>query len=858
MAQKRNHAELFEDDEFRKREQLCYKLYDIMYVWDNKLESVRHWLDCNEGVENLFQPTLRLVQSYGYNPPFHSLLNEIKDVTVDVVERFIKHFPEGGKQICVGDLPLHIAIKRKCSEEIITSLVEAYPDGLKVKDDFGQLPLIMAIQYRCSVDIIRSLVKEYPDGAQVKDQRGVLPLHRAVKGFPLETIRMLVKAYPGSVYDKDDDGWLPLHFTDKHTNVEVLKFLLEAYPEGVKVKNHDKGRLPLHCAIQRGSSVEIIQILVAAYPESVSVQDDSGFLPLHIVVEDTFFYDKGDKFDVLKFLLEQYPKGIEEKDNEGNLALHYAVFEDETSLSTYKVLLEAYPESALMKNNEGNSPLHTAIQCGRSLDVVKVLVEAYPEGVTVKNNDMRLPLHDAVYLDPESEFTRDDVDVEVFEFMLEVHPDGAKNKDKYGNLPLHSAIECDSSLSLILVRNLILVYPESLLIQNNNGDSPLHVAAAAYEGGVEMFKVLIESYSKGVTMQNNNGYLPLHVAVINDKCTEVIKLLLDEYRGSSKVTDENGELPLHTACKCGSSQEIIRILLTAYAKGAKVTNEDGRLPLHLACKHENNIEVIKMLLNEYPGGAKVNDNQGWLPLHIVCAWRTELNLHALNLLVEFYPEGIFQKNIDGDDPSNLLTAPNPRALNRHNGDDDALARRTSHSKISCALHKAVVGMVSPHLVKLLIKASPASCMTKDQNGRIPLHQACLSNILGSLDIVLVLLEASEESFMIPDENGTTPSQLLSKVASKKNSNGMLPLHRHARYSERFTVSALRQLFNAYPKGIVERDNRGMLPFHHACLNTASSVDTLMALLQLSPESIAVVDSQVPSTAVTKKRKKYCR
>ena len=112
MAQKRKHAQLFEDDEFQKREQLCYKLYDIMYVWDNKLERVRHWLDCNEHVEMLFQPTLRFVEWHRYNPPFHSLLNEIKDVTLDVVERFIKHFPEGVKQRCAGQLPLHIAIKR--------------------------------------------------------------------------------------------------------------------------------------------------------------------------------------------------------------------------------------------------------------------------------------------------------------------------------------------------------------------------------------------------------------------------------------------------------------------------------------------------------------------------------------------------------------------------------------------------------------------------------------------------------------------------------------------------------------------------------------------------------------------------
>lgn len=550
----------------------------------------------------------------------------------------------------------------------------------------------------------------------------------------------------------------------------------------------ENGMLPLHSAVRNGCSLKVIKMLVEAYPESLSVEGKFGRLPLHLAVVN--YSGEGD-FEILKFMLEQYPEGIEEEDSEGNLPLHCAIMNSDFSVKTLEFLLKAYQQGAQVKNKEGNLPLHIAIQCGLSLEFVKLLVEAYAEGVTMKNNEKQLPLHEVVYCHPDIVYSK-------------------KRDEGY----------CD----------------------------------------VELLNYMLEVYKAGAKRKDQYGWLPLHTAIYENLSPEIVKILISAYKeGLSVKTDEAvsdpehfGNLPLHSACQCKSSQDIVRILLTEYPEGVTTKNGYRELPLHLACQHENSAEVIKMLLEEYRGGDKVNDDRGWLPLHNACARRTKLNLHVLNLLVEFYPEGIFQKNNDGDDSSNLLIGQDASVIHRIDG--DALARLTSqHVKIACALREAVVGIFSPHLVKLLIKASPESCMTRDQKGRTPLHHACASNALGSLDIVLVLLEASEASFMIPDIHGMTPSKLLSNVASQKNGNGMLPLHRHARYSERFTVSALRQLFNAYPKGIEERDNRGILPFHHACLNAASSVDTLMALLQLYPESITVVESQVPSTAVTKNK-----
>ena len=152
----------------------------------------------------------------------------------------------------------------------------------------------------------------------------------------------------------------------------------------------------------------------------------------------------------------------------------------------------------------------------------------------------------------------------------------------------------------------------------------------------------------------------------------------------------------------------------------------------------------------------------------------------------------------------------------------------------------------------MIKRSPRGWLEViDQNDRNPLHFACASNALVSLDIAAVLNEAHHESFVIPDKQGITPSQFLPEVTPQKNDRGILLLHRHAKYSEGFTVISLHPLFNAYPKSIHEQDNHGMLPFHHACLNQESSVDIMMSLLQFHPESIALVGGVETNNALNR-------
>ena len=137
-------------------------------------------------------------------------------------------------------------------------LLGAYPEKvLQKKDDEGNLPLHLAIQYGLSLEVVKALVEAYPDGVTVKNNYNRVALHELV-------------------FLDEDDSEFPRDYVD----VEVLKFMLEVHPEGSK-NTDNLGNLPLHSSIKFDLSLEIIRILILVYPESLLVQNKYGNLPLH-------------------------------------------------------------------------------------------------------------------------------------------------------------------------------------------------------------------------------------------------------------------------------------------------------------------------------------------------------------------------------------------------------------------------------------------------------------------------------------------------------------------------------------------------------------------------------------------------
>ena len=287
------------------------------------------------------------------------------------------------------------------------------------------------------------------------------------------------------------------------------------------------------------------------------------------------------------------------------------------------------------------------------------------------------------------------------------------------------------------------------------------------------------------------------LSMIFEESFQAIRQWLQYYKRNSKLLktvityrDENGETTLHRILQDRNPPiDIIKTLIKYAPEALQMSDDLYRLPIHKACDSGKLIscEVIQTLVKSYSESVKVIDSSGCLPLHYAILRRASLEI--VNFLIDCYPEGVTnQYRIQKRTPLYYLNERN-------------------------------------YVIMM------------DESGMLLLHHAC-KKIEFSADLIRVLVKAYPESWTIPDYYGKTPKQYLIESASRKDERGMLLLHRQAVHFKGLSVKSLNMLFDAYPEAIRMQDDSGLLPIHHACLNESSSLDVLLSLFQLYPESIA--------------------
>lgn len=349
---------------------------------------------------------------------------------------------------------------------------------------------------------------------------------------------------------------------------------------------------------------------------------------------------------------------------------------------------------------------------------------------------------------------------------------------------------------------------------------PLHLLAAAH-APPDLVAYILQLGQDVIRLKANDGRLPLHFACLKP-CRVVISLLLHAYPEAAHEQDEHGDLPLHLACSYKAAPEIVRMLIEANLRGSEQQNHYGKLPLHFACGNNAHPEIVGMLLDVYKKGATVQDNFGKLPLLWAC--RYGVSIEVLDLLVSAFPESVDMK--DGGSkrrPSEWLKEG---------------AKYNYGNNYKFLLHKAVAGRFSWQLVKLLVQAFPESSLEFDSNGLAPIHYACLQQPADiSINVILTLLAAHPGTYTMPNAVGKSPHHLMKEATLKKDEKGMVLLHHVARCTKDFSVNGLDFLVNLNSDSVLLPDRDQMLPFHHACLNSTTSLDVLMRFLQLYPEGI---------------------
>ena len=217
-------------------------------------------------------------------------------------------------------LPLHKACVLQPPENVITTLLNAYMDGIDDKDQDGWLPIHCACFYGAGEAVINTLLNANPKGAQSKDDEGRLPLHYAcLKGATQGVIDVLLATYMKGVMCKDDEGRLPVHHAcSKGAPESVIDALLKASPKSAQSKD-DQGRLPLHHASRKNASERVIRTLVRVYPRAAQIKDDQEKLPIHYACQHA------GKVSVVEFLLATYPESINTKNAFGSTPLEEAM-----------------------------------------------------------------------------------------------------------------------------------------------------------------------------------------------------------------------------------------------------------------------------------------------------------------------------------------------------------------------------------------------------------------------------------------------------------------------------------------------------------------------------------------------------
>jgi hypothetical protein len=233
------------------------------------------------------------------------------------------------KKTIDGYYPLHLALNYGASPNVIKCILNAYPEAAKkiktprkdyyryFKNSYNKLsyniPLYIALKFNSPLEIISTLVEAYPEALNKNwGNKELLPINYAIMNkVSNETINYLLDKCYDVIYNIDNLwGVSLLDFAiEWNVNINILNKIINMYsnsPETSKYPTIRDKLTPIHNALESSKSDEIVKILIYSYLPWVKkrVYD---LLPLHIALKEQY------SFDIINTLVEVYPESINEK-----------------------------------------------------------------------------------------------------------------------------------------------------------------------------------------------------------------------------------------------------------------------------------------------------------------------------------------------------------------------------------------------------------------------------------------------------------------------------------------------------------------------------------------------------------------
>ena len=407
-------------------------------------------------------------------------------------------------------------------------------------------------------------------------------------------------------------------------------------------------------------------------------------------------------------------------------------------------------------------------------------------------------------------------------------PDEARRRFLYGQTLLHKCIESYGD-KIDLIEVLIEGHPDALMVIDDNGYLPLHIALKCSKGRtwnltLELVKLLINHSPESIitAIESSSGALPLHLACqltnnparintndsISSSIADIVQYIIDCYPDAIQYRDNNGSFPLNYAMEMAENDEqndeVVEKLVKAYPVILSFADDDGRLPLHRILKRnsERYSKIIDILVDHYPGTLRLQDSttKGQTPLLQACINNNPTS--QIYSLIRKWPEQVI--------PSQSATS--IFQSDRFNGEmlpSTLISKSMTIQKVTKWIH------IHPHVIS-----------ERDLQGRLPIHYAVLSKSKSAIDIVKYLLDKST------DTSDTAPggSSSIQSMLSAIDNHGRLPLHYAAvrcttSSSDDYDTQSLNGtnaitndiidfLIELYPEGLLQTDHDGRLPWHY--------------------------------------------
>ena len=600
---------------------------------------------------------------------------------------------------------------------------------INCQDEDANTPLILLCKEACNLRMLR-----YAEG---------------FIDFLSQGVEYLVKERSCDQLVQNSKQELALHLACESGIFEIVKHL----GSHCDIKN-GAGDTALHI-VCRGNNVQMLERFVqesspaGCDAQAFNILNNESQSPLHLAVISK-------NMEMVKLLLSEV-KDISClcRDAEGLAPVHYA-----SSVSVLKVLTDHNIENRDLLDSNGNSPLHTFIKSkDYSLAMFLLAADAF---VDVKNNDGNTPLHLIFTAKP-----------------LELYQLNSKWKlyHKWKPIPVHFDLPTVEEL---------LSRVSSLSVQNNNGDTPLHIACRSKD--VQLVKLLLESQHKiDLTIQNNSGDTPFHIACAT-ACFPVVDALLR--LGNSvnvlAIKNSNGDIPFHVALglfqqsqrgKVKKSKDSLEFFANN-CSDINIQNKDGETLLHLSCKVVNSYSTyIVEFLVKSGADLMIVDAHKQLPLHAAASRPKSLKMVKLCCL---------QNLVDQQDEAG----------------NTALHIACIHSKLEIA--------------SFLLTEMKFSPTISNGKGQTPFHCACQA-VPSSNDLIVLLAKFSKASLNHQDANGDTPVHLLCK---NSNQEGLAKVINQ--------VSMIKSNFELH-------NNSGETPLHIVCSNPESPLELVKCVSNCDPE-----------------------